>query len=79
LSVGHWHSGIFNLGTGTVISFKDVAELVAKKYNASIKEIEFPAELEGQYQAYTCADIEKLKSVIGDYRFISVKDFLDRL
>jgi len=78
LSVGHWHSGIFNLGTGAVVSFKDVAELVAKKYDASIKEIEFPFELEGQYQKYTCADIEKLKSVIGDYRFISVKDFLNR-
>lgn len=78
LSVGQWHSGIFNLGTGKVVSFKTVAELVARKYNATIKEIEFPSELEGQYQKYTCADIEKLKSVVGDYQFISVKDFLSR-
>lgn len=72
-------SGIYNLGTGNPVSFKYVAQEIAKKFNASLEEIEFPENLKGQYQEYTCADLTKLRTVIGDYRFISVDDFVNSL
>lgn len=72
-------SGIYNLGTGNPVSFRYVAEQIAKKFNASIEEIDFPENLKGQYQEYTCADLTKLRSVIGDYRFITVDDFVNSL
>ena len=31
--------GIYNIGTGKAVSFKQVADLIAKKYNAKIKYI----------------------------------------
>lgn len=58
-------NGIYNLGTGTAVSFKTVAEKIAKKYNAQIVEIPFPKELEGHYQIFTKADLTKLKASYG--------------
>lgn len=68
--------GIYNLGTGTAISFRQVAEAVAEKYSAKILEIPFPTELEGQYQIFTRADMRKLHSQMDNLTFISVSDFL---
>lgn len=52
--------GIWNLGTGKAKSFQQVAEEVAKKYNAKIGYISMPRNLENSYQEYTQADIYKL-------------------
>lgn len=46
-------SGIFDLGTCSAMSFLEVAELVAQKYDASIKFIPFPEKLRNKYQFYT--------------------------
>lgn len=54
-------SGIWNVGTGKARSFQDVAEEIAKKYNAKIEYIPMPEKLKGQYQEYTQADITELK------------------
>jgi ADP-L-glycero-D-manno-heptose 6-epimerase len=57
-------SGIWNIGTGIARSFQDIAEEIAKKYNAKIEYIPMPESLKGQYQKYTCADMTKtLKSL----------------
>lgn len=48
-------SGIWNLGTGTTMSFLDIA----KKYSDEIVEIDMPEELKCSYQKYTCADMTK--------------------
>ena len=58
------------------MSFKSVAESVAQKYSSEIEEIDFPKELVGQYQAYTCADTTRLRSIIGDYKFKTIDDYL---
>lgn len=63
-------SGIYDVGTGLPVSFREVAECVAKKYNASIEEIPFPKHLMEKYQYYTCAD-----SLRED--FISARDYLE--
>jgi ADP-L-glycero-D-manno-heptose 6-epimerase len=69
-------SGIFNLGTGTARSFLSIAEAVAKKYSSQIVEIDFPQNLLTQYQKYTCANIDKLSTLVGDYKFKTVESFL---
>lgn len=55
-------SGIFNCGTGTTRSFRELAEIVASHYEgAKVGEKPFPAELVGKYQAYTKADLSNLR------------------
>lgn len=65
-------SGIYDLGTGSPVSFQEVAELVAEKEKGEIEYIDFPEHLKGKYQDYTCADMKW----IGDYKFKSVKQYL---
>ena len=69
-------SGLYNVGTGKTTSFKQVAEHIAKKHNATITEIPMPLNLKSQYQEYTCADITRL-STITDIKFATVKEYLD--
>lgn len=66
-------SGIYDVGTSNPISFRRVAELVAKKYSAKIIEIEFPKHLVGKYQHYSRAKQE------FDYDFMSLEDYLANL
>ena len=63
-------SGIYDLGTSNPITFQEVGELVAEKYNGTIEYIPFPEHLEGKYQTYTCAKKE------WDYKFTTVKEYL---
>lgn len=71
--------GIYNLGSGRAISFREVAEIIAKKYNAKIEEIEFPQNLVGHYQKYTCANLEKLREAgCGEY-FRTVEEYINNL
>ena len=63
-------SGIYDLGTSNPITFQEVGELVAEKYNGTIEYIPFPKHLEGKYQDYTCAKKE------WDYKFTTVKEYL---
>lgn len=57
-------SGVYNIGTGTTKSFLQIAEEVAKKYNAIIQEIPFPESLKTQYQYYTCSDNTKINNTL---------------
>lgn len=68
--------GIFNAGTGTATSFETVGRTIAKKYNANIEYISIPEELKSQYQKYTCANLNKLNSVI-DHSWISIEDYIN--
>lgn len=69
-------SGIFNIGTGTAVSFQEVANLIAKRFNAKVEYIPMPDELKGQYQEYTCANIEKLSNIVN-INFTTVEDFIN--
>ena len=57
--------GIFNLGTGVARSYLDVAWAVFKamKKNPAIEFVDMPKELIGQYQYFTQADMDRLKSI----------------
>jgi ADP-L-glycero-D-manno-heptose 6-epimerase len=65
-------SGVYDLGTSNPISFQDVAESVAARYNGRIETISFPDNLVGKYQKYTCA-----KQEWGDYEFTTIEEYLD--
>jgi ADP-L-glycero-D-manno-heptose 6-epimerase len=64
-------SGIYDLGTGSPVSFEHVAECVSTKYNGSINLIPFPKHLVGKYQDYTCAN-----NTWDDFKFKTVSEFL---
>lgn len=59
--LGVKESGIWNVGTGAARSFQEVAEEIAKAYNARIEYIPMPENIKRQYQAYTQADVTKLR------------------
>jgi ADP-L-glycero-D-manno-heptose 6-epimerase len=70
-------TGIFNVGTGVATTTHDLATLVAKHFGepeAYIKMDDFPAELKGQYQSYTCANTAKLRRAGSSLRFRTVKE-----
>lgn len=47
--------GIYDVGTGSPISFMDVAEMCSEKYNVPIKFIPMPDIIKGKYQLYSKA------------------------
>jgi len=84
--LNHPVSGIYNCGTGRAQPFNDVSltvvnaltgsnlslqEAVAKGY---IEYIDFPEALKGKYQAYTQANLEKLRAAGCDVCFKSVEE-----
>lgn len=72
-------SGIWNMGTGSPVSFEYVAKLVADLYKAHIEYVEMPEILKSGYQSYTCANTEKLIKTIGPQDFITVDRWLKQL
>lgn len=55
-------SGIFNCGTGHAESFQVVADTVlAHHQQGEVEYIPFPEKLKGRYQAYTQADLTRLR------------------
>lgn len=53
-------SGVFNIGTGTTKTFRDVAQL----YTNNIVTVPMPKNLEHSYQIYTCADMTKTRNAL---------------
>tara|TARA_B100000497_G_C7668737_1_gene403374 strand:+ start:753 stop:1553 length:801 start_codon:yes stop_codon:yes gene_type:complete len=68
----HDSSGVFNVGTGKSVSFKDIADKMAENSGAKVKQVAMPTKLKGQYQKFTKADITKLTSVIGEMKWKQV-------
>lgn len=48
-------SGVFNVGTGRTMSFREIAEL----YDVPIDVVPLPDNLKASYQSYTCADMTR--------------------
>jgi ADP-L-glycero-D-manno-heptose 6-epimerase len=53
-------NGVYNIGSGKVQSFMDVA----KKYSSKIIEVPMPEVLKSNYQEYTCADMSKTNEML---------------
>jgi ADP-L-glycero-D-manno-heptose 6-epimerase len=68
-------SGIFNAGTGADRSFNDVANAVIKWHGrGTIDYIPFPDDLKVAYQAYTRADLGKLRAAGYRAEFVPIED-----
>lgn len=69
------HSGIFNLGTGKARSFLDLTKATfnAMGITPNIEFIDMPADLRGQYQYYTQAQVGKLISALPEFEFTSLE------
>lgn len=68
-------SGIFNCGTGNAKSFARIAHIMKELFEGTeIEEIPFPDKLKGKYQAYTCADLAKLRAAGYDKDFTTLED-----
>lgn len=56
-------SGIYNCGTGRAETFNAVAEAVLAFHgHGTLEYVDFPADLLGAYQAYTAADVTRLRA-----------------
>ena len=53
-------SGVFNVGSGNTLSFKEIAEL----YNVPIDFVQLPENLKSSYQTYTCADMTRTHAAL---------------
>lgn len=61
-------TGIYNIASGIANSWNSIAKAVFKAIDrpCKINYIEMPADLIGKYQNYTCADMRKTESVLGE-------------
>ncbi|GAD31076.1 ADP-glyceromanno-heptose 6-epimerase [Photobacterium leiognathi] len=68
-------SGIFNCGTGNAESFQAVADAVIKFHGkGDVESVPFPEHLKGRYQAYTQADLTKVRAAGYPEPFKSVAE-----
>ncbi len=69
-------SGIYNVGTGKPQTWNQVATAMfnAIKKPTNISYINMPQDLSGNYQNYTCADVEKLKNCLTNFHVTSLTD-----
>jgi len=67
--------GIYNVGTGKPRSFADLVTIASDVAAGPPPHvIPFPDDLRGQYQAYTCADLSRLRAAGWDKPFTSLED-----
>ena len=56
-------SGIYNCGSGTATTFNVLAQAIIDAHGRGERAyIDFPEQLEAAYQAYTCADLSRLRA-----------------
>jgi ADP-L-glycero-D-manno-heptose 6-epimerase len=69
-------SGVFNLGSGRARSFRELAEatFAAAGKPPQIEYRPMPAELQGRYQYFTEARMERLRAAGYDGQFTSLED-----
>jgi ADP-L-glycero-D-manno-heptose 6-epimerase len=65
------HSGIYNMGTGTARSFKELASFTFKamQEKEDILYFDMPKELQGQYQYFTQAEMGKFSKLFPKFKF----------
>jgi len=72
-------SGIYNVGTGKACTYLSLTKAVFKsmKLDENIGFIDTPDDLRGNYQYYTCANIQKLKSIGYNIPFLSLEEGIE--
>lgn len=72
-------SGIYNLGTGLARNWNDLANAVFQAMDkpVNIEYVEMPESLQGQYQNFTQAEMQKLKDKCPDVKFGTLEDSIE--
>ena len=70
------HSGIYNLGSGTARTFKDLVNAIFTALNkpSHIEFIDTPEDIREKYQYFTEAKMDKLKDIGYTHPFTSIED-----
>lgn len=71
-------SGIWNIGSGRAESIGNVANWMSNRLNVPVEEVEMPESLNGQYQEWTQSDNTKLLDTIGDFKFTTPYEWMDK-
>lgn len=73
------NSGIYNLGSGKARSFLDLTRAVFKALNISenISFIDTPSDIRDNYQYFTEANMDKLRSIGFDHKFHTLEEGVD--
>jgi ADP-L-glycero-D-manno-heptose 6-epimerase len=71
--------GIFNCGSGRAESFLELAQHTAAQFKgAKIREVPFPPDLRGKYQAFTRSDLSALRTAGYTKEFTRLADGVSR-
>jgi len=72
-------SGIYNVGSGEAQTYLRLTKAVFKsmKLNEKIGFVDTPDDLRGKYQYYTCANIQKLRSIGYKEPFLSIEEGIE--
>lgn len=71
--VDNGKESLYNIGTGKAVSYREIAEIIDKD---NIRYVKNPLK---SYQLLTLADNRKLIRTIGDYKFMSVRDWARKM
>ena len=73
------NSGIYNVGTGEARTYLSLTKAVFKsmKLDENIGFVDTPDDLRGKYQYYTCANIQKLRSIGYNVPFFSLEEGIE--
>jgi ADP-L-glycero-D-manno-heptose 6-epimerase len=72
-------SGVFNIGSGTQLTFEDIARLMQKYFgisNCQVHIVPMPDHMIETYQWESLANLDKLKSVLPDWSPATVDEWL---
>jgi nucleoside-diphosphate-sugar epimerase len=70
-------SGVYNIGTGTQLTFRDIAHSVQRRFdNVQVQSVPMPEHMVEKYQWESRADLNKLQSAIA-WNPQSVDQWLD--
>lgn len=73
--LNNYQEGVYDLGTGTAVSFEHVADCCLENKVGEKVYIPMPEDLAAQYQEKTCASVDYLKSAGVDVdKFVSIND-----
>jgi ADP-L-glycero-D-manno-heptose 6-epimerase len=73
-------SGVYNVGTGYQLTFKDIAESIQKRFgveNVQVMVVPMPEHMVKTYQWESQANLNKLKEAIGDWTPYTVDQWLE--
>lgn len=74
-----YECGVWNIGTGSTMSFRDIANIIAENTGAEVVEIPFPEHLVNHYQMFTEANTKRLEESLRKIKYLETRDKIKNL